>query len=120
MQVGRDELRQVGDSEISFRFFSRTDEEYRPTYELIRQGRMPEAESLFGKLLNRMLAEDEDARCVAGGASLVAMINARLVEPSILIGLRRVEEINSIETAPDGSVQIGAGVRHVEIAIAED
>ena len=43
------------------RSFSRTDEEYRPTYELIRQGKMPESESLLGKLLNRLLGpEDED------------------------------------------------------------
>lgn len=34
------------------RFFSRTDEEYRATYELIRQGRMPEAETFLARLLN--------------------------------------------------------------------
>lgn len=65
-----------------------------------------------------LLAEDEDATCLAGGASLVAMINARLVEPSALISLRRVEELKSIESVSDGSVRIGAGVRHVEIAAA--
>jgi hypothetical protein len=32
--------------------FSRTDEEYRPTYELIRQGKMPESETLLARLLN--------------------------------------------------------------------
>jgi len=39
------------------RFFSRTDEEYRPTYELIRQNKMPESESLFAKLLNGLFGE---------------------------------------------------------------
>jgi hypothetical protein len=39
------------------RFFSRTDEEYRPTYELVRQNKMPESESLFAKLLNNMFGE---------------------------------------------------------------
>jgi hypothetical protein len=38
--------------------FSRTDEAYRPTYELIRQGRMPEAETILGKLFNRMLTTE--------------------------------------------------------------
>ena len=32
--------------------FSRTDEEYRPTYELIRRGKMPESETLFARILN--------------------------------------------------------------------
>lgn len=34
------------------REFSFTDEEFRPTYELIRQGKMPESESLLGRALN--------------------------------------------------------------------
>jgi hypothetical protein len=37
------------------RFFSRTDEEYRATYELIQQGKMPQSETLFGRLLNEFL-----------------------------------------------------------------
>ncbi|MFW5692642.1 MAG: hypothetical protein ACOCWL_00355, partial [Thermoguttaceae bacterium] len=32
--------------------FSRTDEEYRPTYELIRKGKMPESETLLARILN--------------------------------------------------------------------
>lgn len=40
--------------------FVRTDEVARPTYELIRTGRMPEAESFFGRLVNKMLTTEED------------------------------------------------------------
>jgi hypothetical protein len=40
-----------------FRFFSRTDEEYRPTYELIRKNKMPESESMLAKLLNGVFGE---------------------------------------------------------------
>jgi hypothetical protein len=36
------------------RAFSWTDEEYRTTYELIRQGKMPQSESLLGRLLNTL------------------------------------------------------------------
>ena len=32
--------------------FSRVDQAVRPTYELIRQGKMPESESLLGRALN--------------------------------------------------------------------
>jgi hypothetical protein len=42
------------------RMFSRTDEEYRPTYELIRQGKMPMSETLFGRLLNTMFGAEEE------------------------------------------------------------
>ncbi|MCA9229402.1 MAG: hypothetical protein KDA57_02015 [Planctomycetales bacterium] len=47
---------------VSARCFLRTDEVYRPIYELLRQGKMPEAETLLGRFLNRMLtpADDED------------------------------------------------------------
>jgi hypothetical protein len=38
--------------------FSRTDEEYRGAYELIRAGRLPEAETVLGKLLNNVLGEE--------------------------------------------------------------
>jgi hypothetical protein len=32
--------------------FSRTDEEYRPTYELIKLGKMPESETMLARILN--------------------------------------------------------------------
>ncbi len=44
-----------GVSESCAQFFSRTDEEYRATYELIQQGKMPQSETLFGRLLNQFL-----------------------------------------------------------------
>jgi carbon-monoxide dehydrogenase medium subunit len=66
-----------------------------------------------------LLAEDEDARCLAGGASLVAMMNARLVEPSALVSLRRIEELHGIEFATDGSVRIGAATLHRDLAAEE-
>jgi hypothetical protein len=53
-------LDQLGAGDDSFRLFSRTDEAYRSTYELMRQGKMPESESLFGKLLNRVFEPEEE------------------------------------------------------------
>ncbi|MCC6124835.1 MAG: hypothetical protein IT426_07735 [Pirellulales bacterium] len=37
--------------------FSRTDEACRPTYEMIRQNKMPESESMLGRLLNQLFGE---------------------------------------------------------------
>ena len=48
----------------SVKTFVRTDEAFRPVYELLRQGKMPESETLLGRLLNRLMTppddEDED------------------------------------------------------------
>jgi hypothetical protein len=55
----QDSLSKIGAGSSSFRFFTRTDEAYRPTYELIRQGKMPEAKTILGKVLNRALGPDE-------------------------------------------------------------
>jgi hypothetical protein len=45
---------------VAVRCFRRSDEAYRPSYELLRQGKMPEAETLLGRLLNRLLTPPED------------------------------------------------------------
>ena len=52
-------LDQLGADEQSLRLFSRTDKAYHTPYELIRQGRMPEADSLLGALLNTLLGPEE-------------------------------------------------------------
>ena len=46
-------LEELGDERCAG-LFSRTDKEYRATYELIRQGKMPESETMLGRLLNTL------------------------------------------------------------------
>jgi hypothetical protein len=53
-------LRQLMSGPASVCSFQRTDEAYRPTYELLRQGKMPQSETIFGWVLNRMLTASED------------------------------------------------------------
>lgn len=53
-------LRKLVPAQEAMRFFSRSDESLRPTYELMKQGKMPEAETMFAKLLNRLLNEDDE------------------------------------------------------------
>lgn len=52
-------LTQLGAGSDSFRFFTRTDESYRGTYELLKQGKLPEAETVFARLLNGILGSGE-------------------------------------------------------------
>lgn len=63
-----------------------------------------------------LLAQDPEARPLAGGATLVAMMNALVAEPAALISLAGIEEIQGISVLPDGRVRIGAFTRHRETA----
>ncbi|MDE0283697.1 MAG: xanthine dehydrogenase family protein subunit M [Gammaproteobacteria bacterium] len=62
-----------------------------------------------------ILSADDEARCLAGGATLVAMLNADLVEPSTLIGLRRIDELAGITVSGD-HIRVGAMTTHTQIA----
>jgi aerobic carbon-monoxide dehydrogenase medium subunit len=60
--------------------------------------------------------EREDARCLAGGQSLVAMMNLGLVAPSRLVSLRRISALRGTKVESDGRVRIGAMTTHAELA----
>jgi len=62
-----------------------------------------------------LLADDMDARCIAGGATLVAMLNADLLEPSALISLKGIAELKGIRVTADG-LTIGAMTTHQTVA----
>jgi 2-furoyl-CoA dehydrogenase FAD binding subunit len=57
-----------------------------------------------------LLAEHgEDAKVLAGGQSLMAMLNLRLLEPALLIDIARLSELDTIRMAGD-KVEVGAAV----------
>lgn len=58
-QAITDSLVALGSDQDSFRLFARTDDAYRVTYELLRQGKMPESESMLGKILNALLTSED-------------------------------------------------------------
>lgn len=66
-----------------------------------------------------ILGQEPEARCLAGGATLVAMMNAGLAEPAVLVALDGVAELRGITVGPDGWVRIGAMTRHRETAADE-
>ncbi len=66
-----------------------------------------------------LLAGGEDVRPHAGGATLVAMMNAGLVEPRALVFLRGIDELVGIEAGQDGDVAIGAMTTHRAVAASE-
>lgn len=60
------------------------------------------------------LLREEGARAAAGTQSLGPMLNLRVVQPALLVDLRRIEELRSATENKD-SVTLGACVTHAEI-----
>jgi 2-furoyl-CoA dehydrogenase FAD binding subunit len=51
----------------------------------------------------------EEAKVIAGGQSLMAMLNLRLLEPSVLIDIARLAELDYIKVVGD-KIEVGAAV----------
>jgi len=58
----------------------------------------------------------DDVKILAGGQSLVPMLNLRLVRPAVLIDLNGVPGLDHITSSPSGGLAIGALVRHAALA----
>jgi 2-furoyl-CoA dehydrogenase FAD binding subunit len=71
------------------------------------------AESL-DEALDVLRNEGSDARIIAGGQSLMAMLNMRLARPRVLVDIMHLEELRRIETKND-KVIVGAAVRQAEL-----
>jgi carbon-monoxide dehydrogenase medium subunit len=57
---------------------------------------------------------DGEAKVLAGGQSLMPMLNFRLLRPSILVDINRIPGLGFIKEMPD-SIRIGALTRHFQI-----
>jgi carbon-monoxide dehydrogenase medium subunit len=58
--------------------------------------------------------EGEGAKVLAGGQSLLPLLNMRLAAPTTLVDINRVPGLDRIEAGEDG-VRVGALVRHAEL-----
>ena len=76
-------------------------------FEYARAGSVQEA----AELLNRF---GEDGKVLAGGHSLIPLMRLRLAQPSALVDINPVSELNYI-VAEDGHLRVGALARHVDI-----
>jgi 2-furoyl-CoA dehydrogenase FAD binding subunit len=70
----------------------------------------------LGELTELLRAEGSNARILAGGLSLGAMLNMRLVSPHLLIDINRVEGLDQTQVAGD-FLQTGALVRQADALI---
>jgi 2-furoyl-CoA dehydrogenase FAD binding subunit len=56
----------------------------------------------------------DDARILAGGQSLVAMLNFRLIETKVLIDINRIDELDYIRI-DNGALEVGAATRQADL-----
>jgi aerobic carbon-monoxide dehydrogenase medium subunit len=56
----------------------------------------------------RLLAENDGARALAGGQTLINVMKARAAAPDVLVDLQRLDELRTIDLAPDGTLTLGA------------
>jgi carbon-monoxide dehydrogenase medium subunit len=61
----------------------------------------------------------EDAKLLAGGQSLVPMMNLRLARPSALIDITRIPGLSYLRAGPDG-LHVGALTRHRAVETTQD
>ena len=59
-----------------------------------------------------------DAKVLAGGQSLIPMMNFRLVQPSILVDLNNILELAYIHPDENGGLRLGAMTRHHQVEIS--
>jgi CO/xanthine dehydrogenase FAD-binding subunit len=73
----------------------------------------------LGHVLDLLAREGEDVKVLAGGQSLVPLLNFRLARPDRLVDLNRVEELAYLRR--DGDVlRIGALARHADLERSEE
>ena len=53
-----------------------------------------------------------DGKIIAGGQSLVPMLNFRLLGPTLLVDITGIENLSFLEETPGGGLRIGALTRH--------
>jgi carbon-monoxide dehydrogenase medium subunit len=65
-----------------------------------------------------LAAAPGESKLLAGGQSLVPMLNMRLVRPGVLVDVNGLHELTGIVPTPDGGLRIGALTRHAELAVS--
>ena len=65
--------------------------------------------------LAHLAEHGDEAKVLAGGQSLVPMMNFRLVQPSVLVDLNPIPDLAYIKPDEDGGLRIGALTRHFQV-----
>jgi carbon-monoxide dehydrogenase medium subunit len=66
-----------------------------------------------------VLASHEDAKLMAGGQSLMPMLNFRVVRPSLIVDISKLVELDYVRESGNGGLTIGALTRHRVLETSE-
>ncbi|MER5474243.1 xanthine dehydrogenase family protein subunit M [Streptomyces sp. NPDC002685] len=69
------------------------------------------APSTVGEAVALLADEEREAKVVAGGQSLIPMLNMRLARPELLVDITRIPELGRLHVDAAGNLRIGAAVR---------
>lgn len=69
----------------------------------------------LGEVLDLLAEHGSEARILAGGQSMIAMLNMRVAAPKLLIDIGRLREMDYIRESADG-VAVGCATRQVQLA----
>lgn len=53
----------------------------------------------------------DESSLLAGGQSLMPLLNMRMAQPGVIVDLNRTEDLSAIERTPEGGVRLGSMVR---------
>jgi carbon-monoxide dehydrogenase medium subunit len=73
------------------------------------------APSTVDEALAHLAEHGYDAKVLAGGQSLIPMMNFRLAQPSIIVDINRINDLFYIHPDEDGGLHIGAMARHNQV-----
>jgi carbon-monoxide dehydrogenase medium subunit len=76
------------------------------------------APTTVGEALDHLARHGWDAKVLAGGQSLVPMMNFRLAQPAVLVDLNSIPELFYIKAAGDGGLRVGAMTRQSQMEFA--
>jgi carbon-monoxide dehydrogenase medium subunit len=85
---------------------------YPPKFDYYRASTVEEAVSLLG--------QHDGAKLLAGGHSLIPILNLRLADPGVVIDIGRIDGMAGIFTDRGGNHRIGALTTHATVAASSD
>ncbi|MER5622384.1 xanthine dehydrogenase family protein subunit M [Streptosporangium sp. NPDC002544] len=73
----------------------------------------------LGEALDALAGAGEHGKVLAGGQSLIPLLNMRLVAPAHLVDINRLAELAAVDVEP-GGVRVGALARHAAVERSEE
>lgn len=79
-----------------------------------------EAPKTVAEAINLLEEGAGEAKVLAGGQSLIPLLKLRFAEPQTIVDINEIEGLDYMDFGSDGSMRIGALVRHATLARSEE